>query len=263
MRIFGLVSLLAAISHVLAHETPGDLELLLMGNKVFRDNIAITDPGLLQRLADEGQSPPFMFLGCSDSRVSEDTIFNAKPGMVFAAQNIANQFLGADTAVQSVLAYAVASLGVKHIIVMGHYGCGGVAAAIAPPPEAPVDAANGAVQNWIESIRVIFRTSDRPEIVELRNNITDHVDINNPGFRALIEENVKASVHRIAENSVITNHYALLKSSGAGNSTAKRSGTKTPIHAVFIHGWVYNIVNGEIHDLGVSVGPPGMAIPSS
>ena len=55
MRIFGLVSLLAAISHVLASETQGDLELLLMGNKVFRDNIAATDPGLLQRLADEGQ----------------------------------------------------------------------------------------------------------------------------------------------------------------------------------------------------------------
>lgn len=122
-----------------------------------------------------------MFIGCSDSRVSEGTVFNAKPGTFFTERNIANQFHSTDAGgwVDSptrvyrdrlanilarsltVLSYAVSVLGVKHVVVMGHYGCGGVAAAIATPPEAPVDAANGAVQNWIDPIRELFRTSTR------------------------------------------------------------------------------------------------------
>ncbi|KIM46966.1 hypothetical protein M413DRAFT_422536 [Hebeloma cylindrosporum] len=282
MHISSLLSILVAISYVLAdpsnhhqqrgirseqfpkliaRETTSDLELLSRGNKAFRDNIAASDPGLLQKLADEGQSPPFLFLGCSDSRVSEGTVFNAKPGELFAARNIANQFLGADVNVQSVLAYGVAAVGVKHVIVMGHYGCGGVAAAIASPPKGQIDAANGVVQNWIEPIREIFRTSNRSEIVELRNKNAGRADIeepkiNEPGFRALVEDNVKASVRRIATSPVIANHYGLFKS-------RTRDSTNKPAHDVFIHGWVYNIVNGEIYDLGVSVGPPGKTIPAS
>ncbi|KIM46960.1 hypothetical protein M413DRAFT_440519 [Hebeloma cylindrosporum] len=288
MHAFGLAFVLAAISSVLTHpihqeqrqeihvvgreqstmvpvapETSAELELLSKGNKAFRDNIAVTDPGLLKKLADEGQSPPFMFLGCSDSRVSEGTVFNAKPGTLFAERNIANQFQSSDTNAHSVLSYAVTVLGVKHVIVMGHYGCGGVAASIASPPKGQIDAANGAVQNWIEPIREIFRASNRSEIVELRNKNAGRTDIkepkiNEPGFRALVEENVKASVRRIATNPVITNHYGLLKS-GAGNST---SGTRKSARDVFIHGWVYDLATGKVHDLGISVGPPGKPVPT-
>lgn len=94
------------------------------------------------------------------------------------------------------MSYAVAELGVKHIIVMGHYGCGGVAAAIASPPAAPVDAANGAVQSWIAPIRTLFETSTRsvtihrmnsqqlnntrPEIVTLRESIAGRTDVEEP-----------------------------------------------------------------------------------
>jgi len=289
MHTPSLVSVLVAISSVLAHphihqeqrreiqiigrqqsatvvarETSADLELLAAGNKEFRDHIDTIDPGHLQRLNDKGQSPPFMFLGCSDSRVSEGTVFNAKPGVLFTARNIANQFLGADTNTQSVLSYAVAGLGVKHVIVMGHYNCGGIGAAIASPPSAQVDAANAAIQNWVEPIREIFQTSERPEIVKLRTknaglSTIKAPDSNDPGFRALVEENIKASVRRIADDSVITNHYALLKS-GAGNSTTTHK--KSPISDLFIHGWVYDLATGEVRDLGVSVGPPGKTIPT-
>ncbi|KAF8155566.1 carbonic anhydrase [Crassisporium funariophilum] len=258
---------------VVAGETPSsELELLVAGNKAFRDGIASTDSGLLEKLTVEGQAPPFMFLGCSDSRVSEGTVFNAKPGTLFTQRNIANQFHSTDPNAHSVLSYAVAELGVNHVIVMGHYGCGGVAAAIATAPSAQVDAANGAVQNWIEPIREIFLTSTRPEIVELREKnkalaVVEEPDVKEPGFRALVEENVKSSVRRIAADSVLANHYALLAAAGenpTANSTAtpiRRSGEGGAPTDVFIHGWVYDIETGEVKDLGISVGPPGKAIP--
>ncbi|KAF8965042.1 carbonic anhydrase [Flammula alnicola] len=241
------------------------LELLSTGNKAFRENIAKSDPALLKTLTDEGQAPPFMFIGCSDSRVSEGTVFNAKPGTLFTQRNIANQFQSSDANAQSVLSYAVAELGVNHIIVMGHYGCGGVAASIASPPVNQIDAANGAIQNWIEPIREIFRTSNRTEIVELRSknaalSVIEEPDVTEPGFRALVEENVKAGVRRIAADSVISNHFAALTAATAtGKVTRAERGALTD---VFIHGWVYDIENGEIRDLGISVGPPGKAIPA-
>jgi len=155
---------------------------------------------------------------------------------------------------------------VNHIIVMGHYGCGGVAASIASPPVNQIDAANGAVQSWIEPIREIFRTSSRSEIVELRTKIQgqtliEEPDIKEPGFRALVEENVKVGVSRIAASSVISNHYTALAALGSGGEERRAEGG--PITDVFIHGWVYDIENGEVRDLGISVGPPGKAIPQA
>ncbi|EAU89668.1 carbonic anhydrase [Coprinopsis cinerea okayama7 len=244
-------------------DAPGsELQLLVDGNKVFKES----DPELLKKLADEGQAPPFMFLGCADSRVSEGTVFNAKPGMLFTQRNIANQFHATDVNSESVLAYAVSVLGVKHVIVMGHYGCGGVAAAIASRPKGNVDAALSAVYNWIEPIRELFASSSRPEIVELRERIKDlpvveEPENNEPGFRALVEENVKATVGRIAQDNVIVNHYALLAAADESGATNERRAEGGPAGDVFIHGWVYDIENGEIRDLGVSVGPPGKAIP--
>ncbi|KDR79973.1 hypothetical protein GALMADRAFT_61844 [Galerina marginata CBS 339.88] len=252
------------------------LDILSTGNQAFRDGIGKSDPELLKKLTDDGQAPPFMFLGCSDSRVSEGTVFNAKPGTLFTQRNIANQFQSNDANAQSVLSYAVAELGVNHVIVMGHYGCGGVAAAIASPPTNQVDAANGAVQNWIEPIREIFRTSTRPEIVELRTKnegvaLVEEPDVKEPGFRALVEENVKAGVRRIVADSVISNHFALLPKASAtpavnvtppvnATITEKRAEGGAPTE-VFVHGFVYDIESGVVQDLGISVGPPGVAIP--
>ncbi|KAJ3572302.1 hypothetical protein NP233_g3180 [Leucocoprinus birnbaumii] len=236
------------------------LQILTNGNQAFRNHINQDEPGLFQVLTEQGQSPPFMFLGCSDSRVSEGTIFDALPGTLFAERNIANQFHSSDPNAHAVLEYAVTDLGVQHVIVMGHYGCGGVASAIASPPSAYVDAATSAVQTWIEPIRELYQSSNRTEIVQLReqnNNETviEAPGINNPGYRALVEENVKAGVQRIALDNVILNHYAILSSP----NTTHQGGI---LQDVFIHGWVYDISNGEVHDLCVSVGPPGVPIPA-
>jgi carbonic anhydrase len=249
----------------LPRQDASDFEVLSTGNKAFKDNIASTNPDLLQKLADDGQAPPFMFLGCSDSRVNEGTVFNSAPGTFFSQRNIANQFQPNDPNAQAVLSYAVSVLGVNHVIVMGHYGCGGVAAAIASAPTSGIDAASGTVQAWIRPIRELFETSSRAEIVELRTKnaatggVIEEPEIREPGFRALVEENVKATVARVAADSVITNHYALLQ---AGNATVeRRSGPVGPPTDVFIHGWVYDIETGVVADLGISVGPPGKTVP--
>lgn len=141
-----------------------------------------------------------MFIGCSDSRVSEGTIFSARPGTLFTERNIANQFFPTDPNTyvsnpfphpphmtntyfyysHAVVSYAVAVLNVKHVVVMGHYGCGGVAAAISSSPPTTVDSANGAVQAWIQPIREIFQTSSRPEIVELREKIKGQTNVEEP-----------------------------------------------------------------------------------
>ncbi|KAF9559169.1 carbonic anhydrase [Agrocybe pediades] len=253
-------------SETTAAAAAAGLEVLSSGNDAFRKNLADNDPQLLQKLATDGQAPPFMFLGCSDSRVSEASVFNAKPGTLFTQRNIANQYQRNDINAQSVLSYAVSELGVNHVIVMGHYGCGGVGAAIASAPTANVDAANGAVQNWIEPIREILQSSNRTELVELRTKnaglaVVEEPDIKDPGFRALVEENVKASVRRIAADSVITNHFALLQQ-GESTAAERRASEEKPPQDVFIHGFVYDIETGIVQDLGVSVGPAGKAIPS-
>lgn len=171
-----------------------EISVLLEGNQRFRDSIASSsNPNLLQEQTDAGQSPGFLFLGCSDSRVSEGTIFSAAPGTLFTERNIANRFVSNDINSVSVLSYAISELGVDHVIVMGHYGCGGVGAAILPRPTDNSSYAGDAVQNWIEPIRNLFQTSPRPEIAKLRefnaaNNVTEEPEFEDPGYRALVEE---------------------------------------------------------------------------
>jgi len=101
------------------------------------------------------------FVPLSDSRVSEGIIFNATPGTLFTERNIANRYVSNDINAVSILSYAVSELGVGHVIVMGHYGCGGVGASILARPSGEASYANGAVQNWIEPIRHLFQTSTR------------------------------------------------------------------------------------------------------
>jgi len=244
------------------HASGSELQLLFEGNKQFKANMNRTEPGSMKTLAKDGQKPPFLFLGCSDSRVSEGTIFNAKPGTLFAERNIANQFHASDLNSAAVVSYAVTALGVQHVIVMGHYGCGGVAAAIQPAPKPPVDSDTAAIQTWITPIRELFKSSTRPEIVKLRASLKNQTEVkapelHDPGFRALVEENVKAGVKRIAATSTIKKHMALLAKGVKETRAAKHS---APVD-VFIHGWVFDIENGDIHDLGVSIGPAGKQIP--
>ncbi|KAG6915508.1 hypothetical protein DXG01_011133 [Tephrocybe rancida] len=187
-------------------------------------------------------------------RVGEGTIFNAKPGVFFSERNIANQFGRDDVN--------------AHVIVMGHYGCGGIAAATMRP-KGPLKSAGTAIQAWINPIRAL------PEVVAMRNKnkslaVIKEPEIQDAGFRALIEENVKLNVQRIAKSRIIREHYTLLSASKASSvkpatvSVEKRSDHPIkPMKDVFIHGWVYDIETGRVADLGVSVGPPGTTVPSA
>lgn len=221
---------------------------LAKGNKNFRIEMETLHPGLLKKLAVEGQRPQFMFLGCSDSRVSEGTIFNALPGTMFAEKNIANQYNENDKNANAIMSYAVVKLSVQHIIVMGHQGCGGVKAAITSPLPLRCEPTNSAVQERIFPLRKLYATSDRPEIVEHRNKYPagggPKPHLHAPVLRAMIEENVKHTVSNIARSQLIKERYS--------NSIKA---------AVFIHGLVYDVENGEITNLDVSVGPPGVPIP--
>ena len=165
-----------------------DMEPLAEGNQEFRSGIEdSSNPSSLEDLATNGQSPDFLFLGCrfvisslsdliasiadplhsflvtsfSDSRVPESTIFNAQPGSIFTQRNIANQFQSVDNNAISVLSYGVQSLHVRHVIVMGHYGCGGVKAAMLPKPNTTDDFSGNSVQSWINPIRSTFANSSR------------------------------------------------------------------------------------------------------
>jgi len=236
-----------------------DLKELNQGVEAYIERMSTTNPGLLSNLALQGQKPPFMVVECSDSRISEQDIFSAKPGTMFTARNIANQFLEEDLTSNSILSYAVDALGVRHVIVMGHYGCGGVAASMIPPPPVPLKTAQVAVQNWIQPIRDVYLTSTRAEIVAHREKALaiGVPQLHDPAFRALVEENVKANVKRLAESTVIQDHYKTLM------NTSCESSSDSTVADVFIHGWVYDIENGRVSDLRVSVGPPGKPIPTS
>ncbi|TEB23378.1 carbonic anhydrase [Coprinellus micaceus] len=182
----------------------GDFDLLYQGNQAFRQE----DPALLKDLALNGQHPPFLFLGCSDSRVSEGTVFDAKPGTLFTERNIANRYSFKDPNVRSALAYGLGELHTKHVIVMGHYGCGGVAASIATPPKLPWDEGTAVVQGWINPIRKLYHTTKRKEVVELRQKNRGKSEVpapplHDPGFRALVEENVKVSVKKLASDGIV------------------------------------------------------------
>ncbi|KAF8957586.1 carbonic anhydrase [Flammula alnicola] len=248
---------------------------LFQGNKEYMASMSKTNPGLLASLARDGQRPPFMLVDCSDSRVNEQGIFSAQPGTIFTAGNIANRFDEDDLNSNAVLSFAVENLKVKHVVVLGHYGCGGVAASMMPnsaPLSRPADVA---VQGWIKPIRDIYETSTRAEILEHREKcktspIPSLPDLHDPAFRALVEENVKSNVQKIANSAVIRDHYAdVIKTNGSGSSSNSNSTPtasskdKDTISEIYIHGWVYDVENGKVSDLGVSVGPPGRDLPFS
>ncbi|KAF5326796.1 hypothetical protein D9619_004044 [Psilocybe cf. subviscida] len=169
MRTFGSSS---PTAHPCRHRF-ADIEELHEGNQSYMLDMHSANPGLLSALARRGQQPPFLLFDCSDSRVGESAIFHAAPGRLFTSGNIANRFDETETGSQAVLSYAVQTLRVKHVVVMGHYGCGGVAASMLPLPERaragnvvkkPGDLtrpADVAVQGWIQPIREIYETSER------------------------------------------------------------------------------------------------------
>jgi carbonic anhydrase len=191
---------------------------LLQNNKEWVKSKLAQDPDYFNRLS-LGQSPPILWIGCADSRVPANEIIGAKPGEVFVHRNIANMVVHSDMNMLSVLDYAVNVLKVKHIIVCGHYGCGGVQAAM-------TNKHIGLIDNWIRHIKDVYRFHQ-----EELNAIENEKD----RFNRFVELNVVEQVLDLAKTSIV--------------QTAWESGQK-----VQVHGWVYGIHDGVIKDLGVNLG---------
>ncbi len=190
---------------------------LLENNKEWVAQNLERDPQFFERLSN-GQQPPLLWIGCADSRVPANEIIGALPGEVFVHRNIANMVLHTDMSMLSVLDYAVNVLKVKHIIVCGHYGCGGVKAAMG-------NQHIGLIDNWIRHIKDVYRFHQ-----DELNAIKDE----KKRFDRFIEVNVMEQVLDLAKTSIVQAAWE----------------SKQELQ---IHGWVYDIKDGLINDLKVTI----------
>ena len=193
-------------------------QTLLDNNKSWVEKMTKKDPDFFKKLS-EGQSPAYLWIGCSDSRVPANEITGTSAGEVFVHRNIANMVIHSDMNLLSVLDYAVNVLKVKHVIVCGHYGCGGVKAALG-------NANIGLIDNWIRHIKDVYRFHFR----EL-----DAIEDEKAKFDRFVELNVIEQVMDLAKTSIVQNAW--------------KNGQN-----LWIHGWVYNIQDGLVKDLGVNYG---------
>ncbi len=190
---------------------------ILDNNKIWVENQLKLDPDYFKDLS-KGQTPPLLWIGCSDSRVPANEIIGAKPGEVFVHRNIANMVIHSDMNMLSVLDYAVNVLKVKHVIVCGHYGCGGVKAAMS-------NDSIGIIDNWIRHIKDIYRLHR----IQLDSIINDE-----DRFNSFVEINVKEQVFDLAKTSIV--------------QSAWKNGQE-----LMLHGWVYGLNSGFVTDLDVNL----------
>lgn len=190
---------------------------ILENNKEWVERTLEHDPDYFKDLA-KGQQPPLLWIGCSDSRVPANEIIGAKPGEVFVHRNIANMVIHSDMNMLSVLDYAVNVLKVKHVIVCGHYGCGGVKAAMG-------NASIGIIDNWIRHIKDIYR---------LHHTYLDSIMDETERFNKFVELNVREQVFDLAKTSIVQGAWK------AGQQLT-------------LHGWVYGLNSGYVTDLDVNL----------
>lgn len=195
-----------------------EIEKLLLENKAWASEKIEENPEYFNRLA-KIQKPDYLWIGCSDSRVPANEITGTAPGEIFVHRNIANMVVHTDINLLSVLTYAVDVLEVQHVIVCGHYGCGGVKAAMGND-YLPI------INNWLRNIKDVYKTN-RQEL----NDIADE----EKRFDRLVELNVIEQAHHLAETNIIQGAWK------------KR---KMPI----IHGWVYGLNNGILKPV-ISITP--------
>ncbi len=196
---------------------PNSIKELQEGNINWVRNTLRMKPDFFERLS-EGQHPKFLWIGCADSRVPATEITNALPGSIFVQRNIANMVVHTDSNLLSVVNYAVKVLKVKHIIVCGHYGCGGVKAAMS-------NEKLGFLDNWLMHIKDVYRTHE-----EELNKIKDEAK----RFDRFVELNIIEQVGNLAKVSFVQEEWET---------------GEFP----YIHGWVYSLKDGLIHDLNVSM----------
>jgi carbonic anhydrase len=185
-------------------------EKLLLENKAWASKKIQDDPEYFNKLASI-QTPEYLWIGCSDSRVPANQITGTEPGEMFVHRNIANMVVNTDLNMLSVLQYAVEVLKVKHIIVCGHYGCGGVKAAM-------THSSLGIINKWLRNIKDVYR---------IHRDEVDSIEDPNERANKLIEYNVQEQVMNLAKTSIIQKAWK--------NADAPH-----------LHGWVYGLDNGII-----------------
>lgn len=194
------------------------IENLLLNNKAWAEDRIEENPDYFKKLA-ALQTPEYLWIGCSDSRVPANEVTGTAPGEIFVHRNIANMVVHTDINLLSVLTYAVDVLEVKHIIVCGHYGCGGVKAAMGND-YLPL------INNWLRNIKDVYK-ANRTELQSIQDEEKQ--------FDRLVELNVLEQVHHLAETNIVQGAWK------------KR---EMPL----IHGWVYGLNNGIINPL-ITIGP--------
>ncbi len=192
------------------------LDHLFESNAAWARERVRTDPEYFSRLARQ-QAPEYLWIGCSDSRVPANQIIGLDPGEVFVHRNVANLVIHSDMNCFAVLQYAVEVLKVRHVIVCGHYGCGGVRTALD-------EVSHGVISNWLRPIR---------EVADLRAAELEETESRTAYEDKLCEFNVQRQVDNLSNSTVITDAW-------------RRS------QDVTIHGWVYGLKDGLLRDLGVS-----------
>jgi len=191
------------------------LKKLLDKNVEWANSIKEEDPNFFERLSKQ-QKPEYLWIGCSDSRVPANQIVQLQPGEVFVHRNIANVVVHTDLNCLSVIQYAVEVLKVKHIIVCGHYGCGGIKASMEEQEHGIIDA-------WLRHIKDVKRFNE-----DKFDGLNEQAK-----FNLMCELNVKEQVKNISENSVVK------------NALKERDD-------LFLHGWIYNLEDGILKDLETS-----------
>ncbi|KAM0335064.1 hypothetical protein ACHAQA_000098 [Verticillium albo-atrum] len=184
-------------------------------NRIWATEQAKKDPEFFTKLS-AGQTPEYLWIGCADSRIPAEQITGLQPGEAFIHRNIANLVCNIDLNVMSVINYAVRHLHVKHIIVCGHYGCGGVKAAMTPKDL-------GILNPWLRNIRDVYRLHE----TEL-DKITDEAK----RYDRLVELNVVEQCRNVIKSAAVQQSYAE---------------NKYPI----VHGWVFGFEDGLLHDLKI------------
>jgi carbonic anhydrase len=194
----------------------GDLRDLLENNRRWAEQVRLQDPGMFERLASI-QAPRLLWIGCSDSRVPANQITGQQPGEVFVHRNVANVVVHTDLNCLSVMQFAVDVLGVRHIVVCGHYGCGGVRAALEGQRL-------GLSDNWLRHVR---------DVREMHAAALAALGSDAARLDRLCELNVIEQVQHVAQTTVMRDAWA------RGQE-------------VTVHGWIYGLRDGRLRDLRVS-----------
>ena len=193
-----------------------DIKQLLDNNRSWSESMRSRDPQFFSRLANQ-QKPEFLWVGCSDSRVPANEVIGLMPGEVFVHRNVANMVVATDMNFLSVLQFAVDVLKVKQIIVCGHYGCGGVRAALGHQEL-------GLIDNWLRAIKALYHQS-----LEQFTGLDEEARVD-----LLCELNVQRQVRNVCHTTIVQNAW-------------KRGQELT------VHGWIYGLKDGLVKDLGVSI----------